>query len=156
MPCHKRRIQRHFASLTIRDRFASERLLTPPPSSLRTAYSFDDTAQIRYNTSHTPETPPNDEDASVSPIPKPRGEVSRAYNLQVSTKWDDSTYAKIQASRVTSTSSLDSHSSIQSTVQTLIAEYLDSSRPFTQQDNAQLDVLISQVGAHYIGVLASC
>ena len=71
-------------------------------------------------------------------------------------KWDDSTDAKIQASRVTSTSSLDSHSSIQSTVQTLIAEYLDSSRPFTQQDNAQLDVLISQVGAHYIGVLASC
>jgi hypothetical protein len=33
----------------------------------------------------------------------------------------------------------------QSFVQRLVADYLDSSRPFTQQDNAQLDALVSKV-----------
>ena len=47
----------------------------------------------------------------------------------------------------------------QSFVQRLVADYLDSSRPFTQQDNAQLDALVSKVTSivsYLFGRLLTC
>lgn len=98
MPPH--RIQRYHSRPTTRSIFSPERLLTPPPNTLRSALTFIDHYDVT-----DPDEPETAESSSSSPksyrpilMLKPRGEVSRAYNLQVEMKVDDKQFADIQAS----------------------------------------------------------
>ena len=85
------RIQRYFRPLTLRARFSPERLLTPPPSTLRTAFPCLETS------SDVPQPQTTDSQRTSPPlIKKPIGEVSKNYKLFNVAALDGHTYKAIE------------------------------------------------------------
>jgi hypothetical protein len=89
-------IQRHFRPLTLRARFSPERLLTPPPSTLRTTFSV---LEAPSDAAKSPTT----DIGRVSPllIKKPVGEVYKNYKLWIAASLDPATYRDIDVQSFT-------------------------------------------------------
>lgn len=93
------RVQRHYSHPTTRSVFSPERLLTPPPSTLRTAFTFlDDYGFDEEGTAgqEAAVSTTTRESARVILMSKPRGEVSRAYNLKAQMNSTDKEFAEMQ------------------------------------------------------------
>jgi hypothetical protein len=103
-----RRVQRHFSPLLHRSRFSPERLLTPPPLTIRTIYPIETrfpsptlipSPTDSLSLTSDPEIDSSSKDATCL-IPKPSGEVARpgrrGYTLRDVVPWDDTTYAQVQ------------------------------------------------------------
>jgi hypothetical protein len=99
------RVQRHFSPLLYRSRFSPERLLTPPPTTLRILFPLVDSFTLSPSESHSL-TAPVDPDADgvtseeACLILKPSGEVARpgrqGYTLREVVAWDPPTYSGVQ------------------------------------------------------------
>jgi hypothetical protein len=81
------RIQRHFRPLTLRTTFGPERLLTPPPSTSRTAFP------PLESLAETPESPAS---VPLQLIKKPAGEVGKSYMLFDASRLDAETFKDIE------------------------------------------------------------
>ncbi|EDQ99316.1 uncharacterized protein LACBIDRAFT_316680 [Laccaria bicolor S238N-H82] len=126
MPPHC--IQDYHSRPTTRSIFSPERLLTPPPSTLRSAFTFIDHYDV--TDPDEPETAESSSSKSYRPILmlKPRGEVSRAYNLQVEMKVDDKQFTDVQG-----------------LISRLVPDHLETSLSFRQQSSADLDTIYEKV-----------
>lgn len=77
------RIRRHYRLLTNRSLFSPERLLTPPPSTLRTSFLPQNSAALSHQT-------------DAINVLKPVGEPGREYNLKEAMGITDTEFMEIQ------------------------------------------------------------
>jgi len=80
------RIKRHFRPVTPRAQFSPERLLTPPPSTLRTVFALLEPPSSPTSIPHGP----------APAMKKPVGEVGKNYKLLAATGLDSKTYKAIE------------------------------------------------------------
>lgn len=84
------RIQRHFPPTMSRCTFSPERLLTPPPTTIRNIFSLADMSNSGAS------SPPRHPQSLVKPVKKPVGEVGKAYDLLQATSLDTCIFQEIK------------------------------------------------------------
>ncbi|RDB26526.1 hypothetical protein Hypma_005643 [Hypsizygus marmoreus] len=118
------RIQKHFHPLTSRAVFSPERQLTPPPTTTRTSFPLTVPCLVPAVTEiDLTVDEPADEPAISAPIPKPTG---NNFDLKAATMLSNNIFVDIQSS-----------------VNALVEEHLNTTVPFSQQQEAKLNTVHS-------------
>ncbi|RDB22505.1 hypothetical protein Hypma_010159 [Hypsizygus marmoreus] len=131
------RIQQHFHPSTSRALFSPERQLTPPPTTPRTSFPL---LKVPCLVPADEIDLTADEPTISAPIPKPTGN----FNLKAATKLSNNVFADIQVGTHLSYR-IRSHVAYirltQSSLNALVEEHLDTTVPFSQQQEARLNVV---------------